>query len=61
LEAKDFWSLIFEKEARSPPKIAIPANLNCRSVWKSGKLDTRETDPEEFEKITRYRVEWLDH
>jgi hypothetical protein len=49
--------LFFDKEARSPPKIAIPANLNSRSVWKSGKLYTRETDPEGFEKITRYRVE----
>jgi hypothetical protein len=55
-----FWSLFFDKEARSPPKIAIPADLDSRSVWKNGKLYIHETDPVGFEKTTRYRVEWTD-
>jgi hypothetical protein len=55
-----FFYDIFNPEGKYLAKIPIAANLNSRSVWKNGKLYTRETDPEGFEKITRYRVEWTD-
>jgi hypothetical protein len=51
---------VFDPEGRFCARVPIKVTLDRYSVWKNGKLYTREMDAEGFPIIKRYKVVWDD-